>query len=58
MCLSPHKMKTARIEQDIQVLKEMLEDKTIPERDRHFWEGRLEGLEGVLKERAEKGTYV
>jgi hypothetical protein len=58
MCMSSHEMSTARIERDIQDIKEMLEDKTIPEHDRHFWEGRLEGLEGVLRDRAEEGTYV
>lgn len=56
MCLSPHQMTTARLEQRIEELKDLMERR--PERyPSYIWGSRLEGYEQILKERADNGTY-
>lgn len=57
MCLSPHEMTTARLEQRIEELKDLLKKFAPGHPYRGVYEGRLEGYERILKERANAGTY-
>lgn len=57
MCLSPEQMTTARLEQRIEELKDLLEGFAPGHPYRGVYEGRLEGYEKILKERADNGTY-
>lgn len=56
MCMSPHEMTSAHIEELIQGI-----DKDIAQYPNHvyrrIWEGRRERYVALLKERAEDGTY-
>lgn len=56
MCRGPHEWSTEELEFNIQAIKVRL-DRPGFDRDRRFWEGRLEMMEALLKEKAEKGTY-
>lgn len=55
MCMSPHEMTSAKIEQEIEKIESWLNDPNCPHRG--YWEGRLQGFKDILKERAEDGTY-
>lgn len=57
MCMSPHEMTSARIEEIIASSKEILEDEKDPWYQ-EYYQDRLEHLEALLKERAEDGTYA
>lgn len=57
MCMSPHEMKSARIEEIVQQTKERLKLET----DRwyiQYYTGRIGEFEKLLKERADDGTYA
>ena len=56
MCMSPHEMSTARIEQIIQEYKNLLEDPSVSHYHNNYC-SHLELYEELLKERAETGTY-
>lgn len=53
MCMSPHEMTSARIEQIIENYKRYLEE----DPGDRYWEGKIENFTAILKERAEDGTY-
>ena len=57
MCISPHQMSNARLEEEIQKMTEYLAD---PRKESNHWyyESRIKMLEKLLKERAESGEYV
>lgn len=57
MCMSPHELTTARIEEIIQHYKEKLTEPGLRADLRRRWEWVLENYEKLLKERAEAGTY-
>jgi len=58
MCMSTHEMTTKRIEQIIENLtKRLATDRVADYMERQMWRWRLEGLEEILKERAESGAY-
>lgn len=61
MCLSPHEMTSAQLENELEALKELLQDPKYATEgfaySRQVWEGRIVGLEKLLKERAERGEY-
>lgn len=56
MCMSPHQMTSARIEEIIQSYKENLEDPKLAYYH-NIYRGSIEHYEAILKERAEDGTY-
>lgn len=56
MCRGPHEWSTEELEENIQSVKDFL-DTGRAGQDARFWEGRLEMMEKLLKEKAEKGTY-
>lgn len=51
MCMSPHEMTTARIEQYLAEMREWVEEGD------NYWAWRADEMEKILKERAEAGTY-
>ena len=56
MCISPHEMTSTRIEKEIEMMERWLNE----DRDKfsqNFYRRRIEMLQGLLKERAENGTY-
>jgi hypothetical protein len=57
MCISPHEMTSARIEEEIEMLEKYISDYCLIGSRRSFYEGRIENLRVLLKERAEDGTY-
>lgn len=59
MCMSPHEMTSARIEEASLVIQEWIESYRAHGNESlaSLWTGRLEGYEKVLKERADSGTY-
>ena len=61
MCMSPHELSSARIEQLIQSLEEDLVDPQFAgerwNNYRRTWEGRRDAYVQLLKDRAEDGTY-
>lgn len=55
MCRGPHEWSTEELENNIQQVRKYLDSgRAYPENG--FWEGRLEMMEKLLKERAEEGT--
>jgi hypothetical protein len=56
VCRGPHEWTTEELEDNIREVSELIESGRAG-RDTRFWEGRLESMEKLLKERAEKGTY-
>ena len=57
MCLSPHEMTTEQIEYEIGRLREYIDNpRNGNEGYRRIWARRIEMLEDLLKERANKGT--
>ena len=56
MCLSPHEMSTQAIEEKIQQLHSMVGEARYSDVLKKIWLGRIEGFEGILKERAEQGV--
>ena len=56
MCLSPHEMSTQAIEEKIQQLNGMVGEARYSDAVKKIWLGRIEGFEGILKERAEQGV--
>lgn len=54
MCLSPHEMTIAQIEEIIVWYREMAE--RFP--DDRYYQGKLENFEKLLKERAEEGRMA
>lgn len=57
MCLSPHEMSSAEIEEALASLREWVNSPDISDRYKQIWSGRIEYFEALLKERAENGTY-
>lgn len=61
MCLSPHEMTSARLEELIQQSEDFLADERFAgpgwSYQRQVHEGRIENMRRLLKERAENGTY-
>lgn len=55
MCRGPHEWSTEELEDNIGDIKEILDEGRLSPEIRHFWEGRLEMMEELLKEKAEKG---
>lgn len=56
MCLSPHEMSTARIEERLAQIRRQIEKGLDPVLEKSYrW--RQEEFEKILKERAEAGTY-
>jgi hypothetical protein len=53
--MSPHEMSSARIEEDLEWMREELASAS--GRDKQWWSGRVKNFEALLKERAENGTY-
>lgn len=64
MCMSPHEMTSARIEQILASYRERLakgENEWGEPLDRwtiQTWTGKVENFEKLLKERADNGTYA
>jgi hypothetical protein len=61
VCMSPHEMTSARIEEDLVWLKQEIENwrgKRGTARTVQIYEGRVKAMEELLKERAEDGTYA
>ena len=56
MCISPHKMTSARIEEEIVSLERWLTEPRHA-KSHNFYRARIEKLQALLKERAENGTY-
>ncbi len=56
--MSPHEMKSARIEQLIENMERDILDPTIDRWYRSYYEGRVESFRAILKERANNGTYA
>lgn len=59
MCMSPHEMTSARIEQNMVGIQRYIDEYRAAgnESGARYWTGRLEGFEKILKERADNGTY-
>jgi hypothetical protein len=58
MCLSPHEMSSARLEELIATSEELLADPDFTwDWLRQIHEGRIENMRKLLKERADNGTY-
>lgn len=59
MCLSPHEMTSARLEELIQESEKLLGNSNVLTSDwrRRVHEGRIENYKKLLKERADNGTY-
>ena len=57
MCVSPHEMTNDQLLHEIQSLREWCEHPRY-QHNRAYYEARIEALEGLLKERAEDGTYL
>lgn len=58
MCLSPHEMTSARLEELIQASENFLADPYFNSSWlRQIHEGRIENYRQLLKERADAGTY-
>lgn len=55
MCRGPHEWSTQELEQYIEDIKKMLSEGR-NKQYRRLYEGRLESMEEILKERAEVGT--
>jgi hypothetical protein len=53
MCMSPHEMSSARIEEIVQWYKEDLE----ADPGDRYAQGQIDNFTAILKERAENGTY-
>ena len=54
MCMSPHEMKSSRIERDLDTIRKGVAEGRLRE---GFWKWRVQNLEKILKERADNGTY-
>jgi len=54
VCMSPHEMKSSRIENDIASIKRQMAEGKLRS---GYWDARVENLEKILKERANNGTY-
>jgi hypothetical protein len=57
MCMSPHQMTSARIEESINYYRSYAEKESTSASNARWAQGLIENLERVLKERAEDGTY-
>lgn len=57
MCMSVDQMSTARLEEEITRMREWLQNPRYQSSWRYY-EARIEGLEKVLKQRAEDGTMI
>lgn len=63
MCMSPHEMTSARIEQIMASYQQRLEESANGTGEKldpwtvRVWTGKVENFEKVLKERANDGTY-
>ena len=55
MCRGPHEWSTEELEERIKDAKGVLDEGRLSPTNKHYWEGRLEMMEELLKERAEKG---
>jgi len=59
MCISPDEMTSTELEAEVQGLERLLGSDRV-QRDRflkNYYQSRIKALEGLLKERAEAGTY-
>lgn len=54
MCLSPHEMTVAQIEEAVAFYRKVVERQP----DNHWAQGKLENFEKLLKERAEQGRMA
>jgi hypothetical protein len=52
--MSPHEMKSSRIERDIASIKKGMAEGKLRS---GYWDARVENLEKILKQRANSGTY-
>jgi len=58
MCLSPHEMDNERLQYEIDRLREYADSPDTGEYYKNYYEGRIERLTEILKERAEQGKMI
>jgi hypothetical protein len=57
MCISPDELTTKQLERNMLRLREWAKNPKVHEEDRAYYVIRADLYEGLLKERAEAGTY-
>ncbi len=57
MCMSPHEMTSARIEESIEYYRSYAEKESTSPSNARWARGQAGNFEKMLKERAENGTY-
>lgn len=57
MCRGPHEWTVQELEENILAVQEYIETGRAGP-NQTYWEGRLEMMDKLLKEHAEKGTYA
>lgn len=58
MCLSPHEMSNERLQYEIDKLTEYASSDDVGDWYKNYYEGRIERLTEILKDRAEDGKMI